>query len=120
MSDTLGMYLFPVIGLCVILYIAYRTKNELSGASKRRVSRWLELFVLLACMGWFAYGIIAFPDAPYTICGEGYCGKAGQPHTKDEYEAFLSWQQWLFIVFPLSWVMSVILHTKKKNDTATS
>ncbi len=86
------------------------------GFNKRLRSRWLEFLVLLACMGWFAYGIIDFPDAPYHICGEGFCGKAGQPHTKDEYDAFLFWQQWLFIVFPVSWVMSVILHTKTKND----
>jgi hypothetical protein len=47
----------------------------------------------------FFYGVGRYPDGPIHPCVEGenylikyhpdgYCGKQGQPHTADEYQAF--------------------------------
>lgn len=78
-----------------------RLKSELSSAE---VSGWKKARTLAAIVisGWmlgvFAYGIAIYPDAPIKQCGQGaYCGKAAQPRTLDEYNAFIAWQRTFFV-----------------------
>lgn len=58
-------------------------------------------FILLGTMlGVFAYGLIRYPDGPIHPCGVGhYCGKQGQPHTREQYLAFERWQTALFYMW---------------------
>jgi len=43
-------------------------------------------------LGFFAYGLLMFPDNPIHPCkGHGYCGKQGQLHSQSEFDAFSRW-----------------------------
>ena len=58
---------------------------------------------------WFIGGMVLFPDAPIHQCGLGYCGKQGQAHTKQDFEAFQLWENfmmvgWPFVVVSLGWL----------------
>ncbi len=50
----------------------------------------------------FIHGITEFYDAPIRACSEhGYCGKFGQAHTLEQYEAFKTWQANFLTLWPL-------------------
>jgi hypothetical protein len=83
-------------------------------AERTRKRRWRRnaSIVIATMMGiLFIYGLIRFPDAPLHVCGDnGYCGKQGQPHTQNEFEAFELWQNTLFWVWPIGIVALYILN----------
>lgn len=59
--------------------------------------------------GFFAYGLLRFPDNPIRPCSEhGYCGKQGQPHTEQDYQAFSQWND-LFSYWPVGVVALIVL-----------
>src|SRR5579871_5343874 len=79
--------------------------------SIRRFSRdvpfkkyWFAYVIAAWCMGCLLYGVIFFIDAPYhqntaqTPCVTAeFCGKRGTPHTRQEFESFLVWQNTLIV-----------------------
>ena len=59
----------------------------------------------------FSYFVGRFGDGPIHKCvagrpyaitqhPSGYCGKQGQPHTEEDYQAYQTWETILFIVWP--------------------
>ena len=98
-----------------------RVFNERSSRAKREIEteyeqpalrsplvRTLLLLTILACLtaaitGF--YGVYKFPDAPIRQSDSGYVGRIGQPHTKEDFDAFNSWQTMMFIVFPSAFVL---------------
>jgi hypothetical protein len=49
----------------------------------------------------FDQGLTRFPDNPIEPCGTNrYCGKQGQPHTREEYRAYRRWQTTMLILWP--------------------
>jgi hypothetical protein len=57
----------------------------------------IGMSVLLAAI--MIYGVVNFIDGPIKPCEKYvYCGKGGQPHTLEEYEAFRQWETLLIVV----------------------
>ena len=65
----------------------------------------LTIAVCLLAAATGLYGVYNFPDAPIRQTGSGYVGKGGKPHTREEFERFILWQQVMFIVFPSAFVL---------------
>lgn len=60
------------------------------------VRRALTFLVVGYMVGLLGYGLVRYPDAPIHPCASaGYCGKQGQPHNREEYNRFLTWQSML-------------------------
>jgi hypothetical protein len=78
----------------------------------------------------FIHGITEFYDAPIRPCSEhGYCGKYGQAHTLEQYEAFKTWRAIFLIIWPVglaflfAWRKDILEpneaeHLKKKSAEA--
>jgi len=46
----------------------------------------------------FAYGTSRFSDGPISPCGEDrYCGKQGQAHSLEDYDAYVAWERALLL-----------------------
>jgi len=73
----------------------------------------LGAIVVIAMVGYFAYGMIRFPDSPIHPCGQGrYCGKQGQPHTLEDYRGDQLWQTGLMGGWPVGMVLIVLIKKK--------
>jgi hypothetical protein len=69
--------------------------------------------VVTAMVGYFAYGMIRFPDSPIHPCGQDrYCGKQGQPRTLEDYRAHQLWQTGLMWGWPVGMVVIVLIKRK--------
>jgi hypothetical protein len=69
--------------------------------------------VAATMFGYFAYGMVRFPDSPIHPCDDGrYCGKQGQPHTLKDYHAHQLWQTGLMWGWPLGMVALVLIKRK--------
>ena len=80
-----------------------------------KLFKYFAIGVFAFAMIWFLSGIMRFPDAPIKICGEEtYCGKQGQTHTKQDFEAFQFWQSSLFVTHPLGILMAILLNVFRK------
>jgi hypothetical protein len=67
----------------------------------------------IAMAGYFAYGLIRFPDSPIHPCGQGrYCGKQGQPRTLEDYRAHQLWQTGLMWGWPVGMVLIILIKRK--------
>jgi hypothetical protein len=62
------------------------------------------VFASLIAAATMVYGMITFPDAPIRQTASGYIGKAGQPHTGDEYEQFKLWEKVMITSFGLTFL----------------
>ena len=71
-----------------------------------RVLLVLTIVACLAAVGAGVYGVYNFPDAPLRRAGEGYVGKYGKPHTREEFEAFGRWMSVMFVAFPSAFVLA--------------
>jgi hypothetical protein len=54
--------------------------------------------VMLAAVT-LVYGLVKFPDAPIRETSQGYSGKQGAPHTREDYERFKLWEKLLIASF---------------------
>jgi hypothetical protein len=61
----------------------------------------------------FFGGLLRFPDNPIHECQTGYCGKQNQPHTRADYDAFVTWEKVIFIIWPLGMVSIALLQKMK-------
>jgi hypothetical protein len=69
--------------------------------------------VAATMLGYFAYGVVRFPDSPIHPRGEDrYCGKQGQPRTREDYHAHQQWQTGLLWGWPLG-IGALILIRRK-------
>lgn len=64
----------------------------------------IALVVIAALI--LAFGAFKWPDGPIRWTEDGLVGKTGLPHTVEDYEMFTLWERWLFISFPLAFVVS--------------
>ena len=68
-------------------------------------------------LGFFAYGLLMFPDMPIHPCKEhGYCGKQGQPRSDSEFEAYSRWDS-LFALWPAGIVAGALLRGARRVRT---
>ena len=73
--------------------------------------------VVIAMMALFLYALWRFPDNPQYPCTQhGYCGKQGQPHTREDFEAFTAWSDTVFWVWPLGMLTAFFLKPKPSSD----
>lgn len=62
---------------------------------------WLPYLLIAWCLGWMAYGFVAYPNAPIKPCGDHvFCDKRHALHSEAEYEQFRHWQVVLFMSWP--------------------
>lgn len=66
----------------------------------RKLIRIAALSYVAVAFAWFVAGIFLFPDGVHEF-GSAYCGKQGQPHTRDDFERFQIWQTGLMFGWPL-------------------
>lgn len=74
------------------------------------------MFVLFMTLG---YGLFNFTDAPISEClksDTGYCGKAGQPHTLEEYNSYKKWEVFLFVIWPVGLTLLFLINKKLKKQ----
>jgi hypothetical protein len=72
-------------------------------------------FVMLTMVASLGYGVLRFPDSPIRPCVEhGYCGKLGQPRTREDFVSFSRWQTAIFVVMPLGLLSLYLLDRKSK------
>jgi hypothetical protein len=87
-----------------------QSASERAAARERgplaRVLLALTLAACLSAVGAGVYGAYKFPDAPIRQSGEGYAGKYGKPHTREEFEAFVTWKSVMFVAFPSAFVLA--------------
>ncbi len=70
-----------------------------------RVLLALTIVACLSAVGAGVYGVYKFPDAPLRQTAGGYAGKHGEPRTREDFEAFVSWERVMFVVFPAAFVL---------------
>lgn len=89
------------------------TESEREAARARGpLARVLLVLTIAACLMAVAagvYGVYNFPDAPLRETREGYVGKYGKPHTREEFEAFTRWKSVMLVVFPSAFVFAFAL-----------
>lgn len=87
-----------------------QSESERAAARGRGpLARVLLALTIVACLmavGAGVYGAYNFPDAPIRQAGEGYVGKYGEPHTREEFEAFGRWKTLMFVAFPSAFVLA--------------
>jgi len=85
--------------------------RNLDAEKKRKTRRRYASYVIATLMGiLFIYGLVRFPDAPLHACGDGYCGKQGQPHTERQFKDFEIWQNTLAWVWLIGMLVLYILN----------
>lgn len=52
------------------------------------------------------YGAFSWPDAPIRQTPNGFAGKTGLPHTREDYELFKLWEKSLLIAFPVAFIVN--------------
>jgi hypothetical protein len=117
--------LFQAIAICIILLsVALSIRRQWKSQEMPFRRYWLVYVIGAWCIGVFLYGIVFFIDAPLhentsqTPCVKAeFCGKGGTPHTREEFESFLIWQNtlilsWLFGV-PTLWIASWVAKRQK-------
>jgi hypothetical protein len=79
----------------------------------KKAKRGLSGVVACAMLVVFFYGAIRFSDGPIHQCAEhGFCGKQQQPHSLADYQAFITWQDTLFIIWPIGMVLLILLSVR--------
>jgi hypothetical protein len=82
----------------------------------RKFLRIATLSYVAVALAWFVAGIILFPDGVH-VCGSAYCGKQGQPHTRDDFERFEIWQTGLMFGWPLALIATSWLNRVKSHPS---
>jgi hypothetical protein len=121
----MGHTAFQALAICTILLsIVLSMRRQWKSREMPFKNYWLAYTIGAWCMGCFVYGIIFFVDAPLResspqkpCINAEFCGKDGTPHTRQEFESFLVWQNtlilsWLFGV-PTLWIASWIAKRQK-------
>jgi hypothetical protein len=62
-----------------------------------------------------SYGLWRFPDSPVYPCqAHGYCGKQGQRHSLEDFEAFNKWTTIIFWLWPTGMLSAGLLWGTRK------
>jgi hypothetical protein len=75
----------------------------------RKLAQALLVCIVIGALAFFFYGMRLFPDSPIVECATGYCGKQGQSHTLEDYQAYRWWSAMLFWTHPLGMIALAIL-----------
>jgi hypothetical protein len=76
----------------------------------KKVSIWLGCVIVAIS----ASGMILYPDAPIHPCAEHvYCGKQGQPHTRQDFVEYNVWVKMCTWGCPIGVVIVVLLQRKR-------
>jgi hypothetical protein len=75
--------------------------------------------IVAVCAGLLAYGLVLYPDAPIHPCGDSqFCGKRNQPHTEQQYRAFLAWEKSLLILAPFGFAAGFVLNRRSQHRSS--
>ena len=84
----------------------------------RRLRNSLAFAIVATMIVVFCYGLWRFPDAPIHPCTtHGYCGKQGQPHTQQDFDAFRRWSRTLFWLWPVGGLSAYLLQRKPRGPS---
>jgi hypothetical protein len=82
-----------------------------------RISIALGCVIVAIC----ASGIILYPDGPIHPCVEhDYCGKQGQPHTRQDFDEYNVWVKMCMWGCPVGVLVVVLLQRKRLAGTNQS
>lgn len=71
--------------------------------------------ILAVCAGLLAYGFIRYPDAPIRPCGANqFCGKHDRPHSEEQYNGFLAWEEAFVISLPFGFAAGFLLERRNR------
>jgi hypothetical protein len=92
---------------------------ELLNEEFMKLIRVASSWILCAAMaGFFLYGMVRFPDNPIHPCAQhGYCGKQGQPHTAQDFQAFSQWET-VMMYWPAGFFALVLLNRTRLREQA--
>lgn len=80
-----------------------RSTGETAPARPRglvaRILLSLTIVAGLLAAATLVYGIVTFPDAPIRATGNGFAGKHGTPRTREDFEAFATWESAVLTFF---------------------
>lgn len=78
------------------------------------------LIIIIAALI-LAFGAVKWPDAPIRQTPNGFVGKTGLTHTREDYELFKLWEKSLLISFPLAFIVNiaaaVVAKRKRKKES---
>jgi hypothetical protein len=107
----MGHAAFQALFICTILLsIVLSIRRQRTSREMPFAKYWPVYLIGAWCAGCFLYGAIFFVDAPLRgtnpqrpCVNAEFCGKDGTPHTREEFEAFVVWQN----VLILSWLIGL-------------
>ena len=85
--------------------------SEQSLRSIRAIVRWVFRVVALTAITVFIYGMVRYPDAPISARDWGFFDVQGQPHTREQFEAFSRWETALWIAWPAMFAMFALRYS---------
>jgi hypothetical protein len=121
----MGHTAFQALAICVILLsVALSIRRQRKSQEMPFAKYWFVYAIAAWCAGCFLYGIIFFVDAPFhestpqsPCVNAAFCGKDGTPHTREEFEAFVAWQNMLILSWlvglPTMWIASWVSKRQK-------
>jgi hypothetical protein len=121
----MGHTAFQALAICVILLsVAQSIRRQRKSQEMPFAKYWFVYAIGAWCAGCFLYGIIFFVDAPFhenipqrPCVNAEFCGKDGTPHTREEFEAFVVWQNVLILSWlvglPTMWIASWVSKRQK-------
>lgn len=83
--------------------------------AKKYAAHLLRVIFIAVALLWI-HGVYFYPDAPIFKCGDGYCGKQHQAHTRAEFSAFYEWQSFYFLAFSFGFLTLCYLKRKIPAD----
>ena len=116
---------FQALAICIILLSAALSIRRLRKSQQMPFAKYWFVYAVGAwCAGCFLYGIIFFVDAPIRentaqrpCLNAEFCGKNGTPHTREEFDAFVVWQNVLILSWlvglPTMWIASWVSKRQK-------
>ena len=119
---------FQAFAICIILLSAALSIRRLRKSQQMPFAKYWFVYAVGAwCAGCFLYGIIFFVDAPIRentaqrpCLNAEFCGKNGTPHTREEFDAFVVWQNVLILSWlvglPTMWIASRVSKRQKAGE----
>jgi hypothetical protein len=87
--------------------IRHTAREREDARARPPVGRLLLVLTIATCLlaaAAMLYGVYKFPDAPIRQTDAGYVGRGGEPHTQEDFEAFIRWRKVMFVIIPSAFV----------------
>ncbi len=71
----------------------------------QKIRKLVSALLVTFMFGYFAYGALAYSDAPIRPCASGYCGKSGAVYSAQDYQNSRNFERGLLILWPAGMIV---------------